>query len=86
MGGVIWRGKEAISKRKDYFWARTFFRGGEGKGKSFIIKIASFPWEVGQINWATMTHYFVGANQKIPDWLIHMTCLVKVETAIRLGI
>ena len=33
-----------------------------------------------------MTDYFIGANQKIPDWLIQITFLVKLEIAIRLGI
>ena len=27
------RGKEAMSKRKDYLGARTFFRGEEGKAR-----------------------------------------------------
>ena len=30
------------------------------------------------------TDDLVGADQKIPDWLIKITFLVKVETAVRL--
>lgn len=33
-----------------------------------------------------VTDYFLGTDQKIPDWLIKITFLGKVETAIKLDI
>ena len=33
-----------------------------------------------------MTGYLIGTDQKIPNWLIKITFLRKVETTIRLGI
>ena len=33
-----------------------------------------------------MTYYLIGADQKILNWLIKITFLVKVETAVKLGI
>ena len=33
-----------------------------------------------------MTDYLIDADQKIPNWLIKITFLVKVETAFRLDI
>ena len=33
-----------------------------------------------------MTDYFIGTDQKIPDWLIKIIFLEKVKTAIRSGI
>ena len=41
--GVIWRGKEAISKRKDYFGARTFFSGEKGKARVLSSKLPLSP-------------------------------------------
>lgn len=35
---------------------------------------------------AHMTGYFIATEQKIPDWIINITFLEKVETAISLGI
>ena len=31
-----------------------------------------------------MADYFIGADWKIPDWVIKITFLVKVKTAVRL--
>ena len=33
-----------------------------------------------------MRDYLIGTDQKISDWLIKMTFLCRVETAVRLGI
>lgn len=33
-----------------------------------------------------MTDYLIGVDQKIPDWLIKITFLIKVETAVRSSI
>ena len=33
-----------------------------------------------------MANYLIGADQKIPDWLIKTAFLVKMETAVTLGI
>ena len=37
---------------------------------------------VGQIERALVTGYLIGADQKVPDWLIKITFLGKVKTAI----
>ena len=33
-----------------------------------------------------MTNYLIGADWKIPNWLIKIPLLVKADTAVRLGI
>ena len=46
-----------------------------------------FPWWArGGIERVHVTDYLTDADQKIPEWLIKITFLVKVETTIRLGV
>ena len=41
--------------------------------------------EVGT-EWASVTEYIIGADQKIPEWFIRITFLGKVKTTIKSGI
>ena len=41
---------------------------------------------MGQIERAHMMGYLIDADQKVSDWLIKITFLGKVKTAIRLAI
>lgn len=36
--------------------------------------------------WAHVTDYIIGADQKIPEWLIRITFLGKVKTTSKSGI
>lgn len=40
----------------------------------------------GSLEMASVTDYLTGMNQKIPDWFLKITLLVKVKTATRSGI
>ena len=52
--------------------------------KGFITEIASSSYR--GMEWSYVTDYLTGADQKTWDRLIKIIFLVKVETAIRLGI
>lgn len=63
------------------FFVCLFFGGGGREGKGFYMQIASCRWGWG---WRGLTtDYLTGADQKIPDWLIKIMFLGKVETAVR---
>lgn len=36
--------------------------------------------------WASVTEYIIGADQKIPEWFTRITFLGKVKTAMKSGI
>lgn len=55
--------------------------GGEGTDKGFYLAACLFLWGEER---AFLMDYLIGSNHKIPDWLIMITFLVKVETAIPL--
>lgn len=60
-------------------------RFGQGNSKSFALQIASsFPerWT----DRAHATDYFIGVDQKVPDWVVGITFLGKVKTEVRPGI
>ena len=55
--------------------------GGEGTDKGFYLAASLFLWGKER---AFMMDYLIGGNHKIPDWLIIITFLLKVETAVLL--
>lgn len=56
--------------------------GGEGTDKGFYLAACLlFLWGMER---TSVTDYLIGGNHKIPDWLIMITFLVKVEAAILL--
>ena len=56
--------------------------GREGTDKGFYLAACLlFLWGMER---DFVTDYLIGGNHKIPDWLIMITFLVKVETAIPL--
>ena len=58
----------------------------EGKG-SLSHSWPPPPFEVGRgVERAHVTDDVIGTDQKIPDWLIKITFLVKVQSTMRLGI
>lgn len=58
----------------------TSFLGGAGR---VIIQMACF---CGEMERAHVTDYYIGVDQKIPDWLIKVMFLGEVETVVRSGI
>lgn len=64
---------------KGYFGPGHLFGGKE------MVRTLScqFLWRMERAN---VTGYLIGTDQKIPNWLIKITFLRKVETTIRLGI
>ena len=73
-------GKETISKRKKGFWgARTpsFCRVGESSGFDKQVACSSSGGGV-RAKTTHLTSELIGADQKIPNWLIKITFLGKV--------
>lgn len=70
-------------KIKDYFRPESVFLEEEN-GKGFIMQIASS--FSGRMKKDCVTDYFILADHKVPYWLIKITFVVKVVTAVRLGI
>ena len=70
-------------EKKGLFWARTSFLWREGKGKGFIMQIDFSSSGNGGIGRAH-ADYLIGTDQKIPDWLIKITCLGKVKLQLDL--
>lgn len=54
----------------------------KGLTRAFTLQLAFFSsWGMER---ASVTDYLIGGNHKIPDWLIMITFLVKVEAAVLL--
>lgn len=74
--------KNLLRKEELFSDSGIFFWQGE-RGKGFSMQSASsfyVEWRVWK------TGYLTGADQEIPDCLIKITALAKVETALRSGI
>ena len=54
--------------------------GVGGKAKILSCRLPLLPLLIKK---AHLTDYLIGVDQKIPDWLIKMTFLDKIETVIR---
>ena len=77
--------RELLAKRKERVIFRPRHGGTGGKElQAFDCVDFSSPW-VGKER-VTLADYLIGADRKIPDWLMKIAFLVKAGTAIRLGI
>lgn len=80
-------GQGVISKKKkkkgSFLGQDIFFQGHGEKQGLYHWNCLFFLWGM---EWFHVTDYLTGADQKTSDWLIKILLLVKVETAIKLGI
>lgn len=85
-----WRGcidgaRKLLAKDRINLGPGHLLSGRKERWKSFIMQIVYFPWGGGGgIKRTHVADYFIGASQKIPDWLIQLTFLVKIEK-LKLG-
>lgn len=75
---------ELLVEEKIIFRPRHLLLGGREE-QGFIMHIALLP--IRGRGWRThVTDYFIGIDQKIPDWFIKVTFLGKAKIIIRSGI
>lgn len=75
--------KKLLAKeKKGLFLSRTSLGRGEWQG-FYPADCLFFLWEMER---AQLADYLIGEDQKITDWLIKITLVGKVESAISLGI
>ena len=73
-----------LAKKKGSFLGQDIFFQGRGEKQGlYHWNCLFFLWGM---EWFHVTDYLTGADQKTSDWLIKILLLVKVETAIKLGI
>ena len=76
--------RELLTTKKGSFGGLTPFTSGEEKAEGFIMKIASSFYRGWKGPFGQIT--LLALDQKIPDWLMKITFLGEVQTAIRSGI
>lgn len=67
-GRCYHKGKKA-RRKKALFLGQDLSLQGKGQGRGFIMQITPFS-SGGRVERGHRTDYFLGADQKIPDWLI----------------
>lgn len=83
------RGMGPVSQRKrGWFFRPGPHHLGREKARAVVtlMQMTCLPLGQGLMEGPGGPRYLIDADQKIPDWLIKITCLMKVRIAVRYSV